>query len=119
MLQVARTALLLLALGDLYGVFIWRTGLAVPCPFRCMTGYLCPGCGVTHMCMALLHLDFQAAYASHPMLFVLLPVLFLIFGKYILDYIKTGSWSMNGLQTGMLYVCIGLLLVFNVIRNLI
>lgn len=114
---VARALLLLLTLGSLYGIFVWRTGPAIPCLFWYVTGYLCPGCGVTRMCVALLHLDFGTAYASHPMLFMLSPFLTLVFGKYILDYINKGTWLMNRLQTGILCISIGLLLVYNVIRN--
>ena len=70
------------------------------------------------MCAALMRLDFETAFASHPMLFVLSPFLTPVLGKYIFDYIKNGIWSMNRLQTGVLYVSIGLLLVYNIIRNL-
>ena len=39
--------------GLLYGIFVSYTGLAIPCLFRKVTGLLCPGCGVTGMCVAL------------------------------------------------------------------
>ena len=45
--------------GLLYGIFVSYTGLAIPCLFRKVTGLLCPGCGVTGMCVALLHLDWR------------------------------------------------------------
>ena len=115
--RVTGAALLFLALGSLYGIFVQRTGIAIPCLFRFVTGYLCPGCGVTHMCMALLQLDFKTAYASHPMLFILLPFLAVTVGKYILDYINRGIWSMNRLQMGTLYISAVLLIVYNIIRN--
>ena len=43
--------------GLLYGIFVSYTGLAIPCLFRKVTGLLCPGCGVTGMCVALLQLN--------------------------------------------------------------
>ena len=43
--------------GLLYGIFVSYTGLAIPCLFRKVTGLLCPGCGVTGMCVALVHLN--------------------------------------------------------------
>lgn len=41
-----------------------------PCPFRLLTGLLCPGCGGTRALHALLHGDVAAAFAFNPMLFV-------------------------------------------------
>ena len=37
---------LLLAAGLGYALWVRLTGLALPCPFRAVTGLLCPGCGV-------------------------------------------------------------------------
>ncbi len=51
----------LLPAGGLYALFVHATGLMIPCPFRLITGLKCPGCGMTHMCMSLLRLDFKAA----------------------------------------------------------
>ena len=65
--------------GLLYGIFVSYTGLAIPCLFRKVTGLLCPGCGVTGMCVALLHLDWRGAFSCHPVLFVLLLPLTAVF----------------------------------------
>ena len=65
--------------GLLYGIFVSYTGLAIPCLFRKVTGLLCPGCGVTGMCVALLHLNWKGAFFCHPVLFVLLLPLTAVF----------------------------------------
>ncbi len=41
------------------------TGLGVPCPWRSLTGTLCPLCGGTHVGVALLHGDLAAAWAAN------------------------------------------------------
>lgn len=46
------------------------TGLGVPCPWRWLTGTLCPFCGGTHVGVALLQGDLAAAWAANQ--FVLL-----------------------------------------------
>ena len=61
----------ILALGLGYAAFIHLTGWAVPCLFRQVTGLKCPGCGVTSMCLALLRLDFAAAFRWNPGLMVI------------------------------------------------
>ncbi len=106
------------AAGCAYAVFVKYTGLAIPCMIHLITGLKCPGCGVTRMCLSIMQLDFKNAYHSNQMLFVLLPVLSYLFGSYVLSYIRTGRWVMSKAQTLLTYICIGLLLLFTVYRNL-
>lgn len=117
--QVIKWAAVLLVAGISYGYFFHRTGIAIPCMFRLITGYKCPGCGVTHMCVALLQLDFREAYECNQMLFLLAPILGIIFAAYIVGYIRNGKWEMNRLQTGILSVSIILLIGFGIIRNIV
>ncbi len=95
-----------------------ETGFAVPCVFHLITGWKCPGCGVTRMCVALLQLDFRSAFSSHPMLFVQLPVLGMIAVRGILAYIKDGIYRPTKLETVVIYICIVLLILFAIVRNL-
>lgn len=115
--QVVKYGVLLLLTGCLYGVFVRCTGMAVPCPFYFITGLRCPGCGVTRMCMALLELDFHTAFGSNPMLFLVMPLLGIVFLKYVADYVRDGKWSMSRGQTGAIYVSIVLLVGFAIVRN--
>lgn len=105
-------------LGCIYAVFVEAAGWALPCLFHSITGLACPGCGVTRMCLSIIHLDFEAAFLSNQMLFLLLPVLFYLFGSYTLGYVKTGRWMQSRVQTVLTYICIGLLLVYFVYRNI-
>lgn len=118
-LKAAGCLALLLTAGLGYAAFVQKTGWAVPCLFHKMTGFLCPGCGVTRMCMALLCLDFQTAFYSNPVVFLLLPVLAVIFLSQITGYIKTGTWKLSRIQNLTLYFCIAVLVVFGVVRNIV
>lgn len=60
-----------IVLGCLALLLFWR------CPIRLLTGFACPGCGVTRAFFAALRLDFSGAFALHP-LFWLAPFLVLI-----------------------------------------
>ena len=111
------TALGLLALGLGYAAFIHLTGWAVPYLFRQMTGLKCPGCGVTSMCLALLRLDFAAAFRWNPGLMALSPFLGALIALLIARYIRTGSWRPGRWQTACLWAMLGLLLVWGVVRN--
>lgn len=41
-----------------------RFFFAVPCVFRTLTGFKCPGCGITHMLIAELQLDFASTFGD-------------------------------------------------------
>lgn len=52
------------------------------CPILAYTGIPCPGCGMTRAARALLRLDFAAAWAQNPMIFLLpFPVLLAAYGR--------------------------------------
>lgn len=48
------------------------TGAGLPCPWRLLTGTLCPLCGSTRLGERLLHLDLAGAWLANPFVFVLL-----------------------------------------------
>ena len=116
--RVLGTAALLLALGAVYAVFLRRTGIGFACPFYLLTGLNCPGCGVSRMCLALLRLDFPAAFAANPVILLQSPVLAVIFVTYLVTYIRTGHWQMYRWQNIMLWSCIASLVLYGIVRNL-
>lgn len=73
-----------------------RKFFVTTCPAVLITGFPCPGCGMTRAFMRLLHLDFVGAWRLHP--FVYLFVTFVIwFGtrRYILGISDTEkAWKM-------------------------
>ena len=105
--------------GRLYGIFVSYTGLAIPCLFRKMTGLLCPGCGVTGMCVALLHLDWRGAFSCHPVLFVLLLPLTAVFICNAAGYVRDGRFRFARWQNFIFYVSVAALAIFGVVRNLV
>lgn len=64
-----------LLLGLAYLAFVRLTGWRIPCPFYTVTGFLCPGCGITRMMVALSLPDLAAAYAANPAVFCAAPLL--------------------------------------------
>jgi hypothetical protein len=45
------------------------------CLFTRLSGYHCPGCGMTRGCMHLIHLDIQKAWDYNKVSFIVLPIL--------------------------------------------
>jgi hypothetical protein len=77
------------------------SGLFPPCPFRALTGYLCPGCGSLRAIHQLLLGNFSKAFALNPFAMISLPFLaygaasytrFVLRGKYLPRVFVPGSW---------------------------
>lgn len=110
---------LLLAAGIVYALWVERTGLAVPCVFRALTHLLCPGCGVTRLCLALLQGDLAGAWQANPALLVMLPVLAVLAIRLSLRYVREGAALPCGWEKPLVWVLLALLLVWGAVRNLI
>ncbi|MCI6020027.1 MAG: DUF2752 domain-containing protein [Clostridiales bacterium] len=108
----------ILAAGGLYALFYLKTGIGIPCMFRLVTGLKCPGCGVTHMCAALLHMDFKAAWESNPAIFSMLPAGAVLFVYTVYVYIREGRWPGQRWYNIIIGVMIAVMTVFGVVRNL-
>ncbi|WP_293947393.1 MULTISPECIES: DUF2752 domain-containing protein [unclassified Sphingobacterium] len=53
--------------------------ILIPCLWKAISGYECPGCGLTTAFIALLQMKWGDAWSANPMIFVLIPVfIFLI-----------------------------------------
>lgn len=81
----------LLLLGLAYFAFIRLTGLSIPCPIRYVTGFLCPGCGITELFLSLFSGDFEGAFRANQMLFVLGPFMLALIVYDEIGWIRTGK----------------------------
>ena len=114
--KTIKTVLLLLVAGLCSLIWIKLTGIAVPCMFRYITGFKCPGCGVTTMFAALASLDFKASFNANPFLFVTAPFLC---GEIIYwIYLKYRNMKLpKGHETAVICYCAALC-IFGIARNL-
>lgn len=62
MLYILLAAAALLQAADI----LILTDIGLPCSFRLLTGYFCPGCGGTHAITALAAGDLAASFLYHP-----------------------------------------------------
>jgi hypothetical protein len=82
------------------------------CPIHAYTGLLCPGCGGTRACAALLHGHLAEALHWNPLLTLLLPLLAL----YLLLAMRRGCWP--ALQPALIHALLIATVLFTVARNL-
>ena len=111
------TALLLLAaLG--YGLWVALSGHGLPCLFHRITGWLCPGCGMSRVMGALLRLDLPAAFSYN--------LLWPLYGGYVLfvflsaaiPYVRHGKANLSPRPQWVHWVVLGVVLIYGVLRNL-
>ena len=115
---MAVTAVVLLVVGyyliDPVGVW-W----APKCPFHLLTGLDCPGCGNQRAVHALLHGNLREAVAANPFFVAAIPYLAaLIFGEVGRSRLALffRRWTQH---RTVIYVYLGLICVWWVVRNLI
>ena len=115
--KVLRIALILLGIGALYALLTYFTDFGIPCLFYTVTGLQCPGCGISRMFLALLHLDFSAAFRYNGAVLCLLPLFLLVGARKIYLYIRYGR-KKDRLSDAGVWFMIVLLLLVGILRNI-
>lgn len=117
--KAAITAIALIAAGFLYAAAIRITGLSVPCLFHEITGLSCPGCGITHMCLALMRFDFAEAWRANRFLFVLSPIIIGLAMYNAAYWIKTGSNCSQMVFSLIGKALVVSLVIWGIVRNML
>ena len=117
-IRVLRIFILLMLLGVVLYYLGSRYQLFLPCLFHEVTGWYCPGCGISRMSVSLVQLDFAAAWGYNPAVLVALPLLIYYTADMTFRYVKGKRPSTGKLHNIILYLLIGYFLVFGILRNL-
>ena len=86
-----------------------------PCLFRVVTGWYCPGCGITRALHALAHFDPMRALAMNPLVVASLPVLAAMVLHGLQRPVLPPAWA-RVLFDGRWWIAA--LVLFGVLRNL-
>ena len=108
----------ILAIGLAYYVFVSTTGVFIPCPIRLATGYLCPGCGISHYFVHMAHLEFLEAFHANQYVFFFVPLAipYWLFKTY--RYVKTGESRYSKPEIVGLALALILAITFGIWRNI-
>ena len=112
-----RCAGILLGIGFAYYLLIQFTPFHLLCLFQRITKLACPGCGITHFLVRLLHFDIPGAVQEN----VAVAGLILLWGPLL--FIRV-IWHPKWLQKNgrferiLACICVVLLLLFGILRNL-
>lgn len=108
-----------LEVGLLYALLFSKLGIKIPCIFNTVTGYLCPSCGISRMCIEILKGNFSEAYYYNRMIFLLLPIFFILFVKWSISYIKNGKIKRGRAENVLVFALCAMLMIFGAVRNFV
>lgn len=106
-----------LVIGLGYVLWLRITGIGIPCLFRESTGLLCPGCGVSRMFLALLRLDIAGAFRNNGAAFCLLCYWNLT--ALLCFHGRPAFLRSPRFLYGSLWISVGVLVMFGVLRNVL
>lgn len=97
-----------------YGYYFFNKyfGFSIPCIIHLLTGFYCPGCGITRMFFSILKLNFYQAFRYNPLLFIIL-ILYLIY-KVICIITKKNI----KIPETVYYILVVILILYGIIRNI-
>lgn len=90
-----------------------------PCLFHQITGYYCPGCGITRSLFSLLEGKIYQAFMYNQLVFILLPffIIYFIYNSYIYIFNKENK-LINKIPNYVYIILLIIVISFGIIRNL-
>lgn len=99
-------------LGAVGIVYIYNqpadNGPILPCFFKKVTGFQCPGCGMTRSIRSFLHFEFKKSFHYNKLPFTIVPLIFV--NVFITD---------NKKKNYFIYLLLLLTIAYGIIRNII
>jgi len=108
----------LLIIFIIYYIVSQRIGIYIPCIFRLITGYKCPGCGITHYLFHLVNLDLKGAFLDNPFVFISLPILLVYYVIANYNYVKYDNPNKVVIPNYLSYSLVIIALLFAIARNI-
>jgi hypothetical protein len=119
----AAAPLAVLVAGSVGAAYLYRTdphesGHLLPaCPFRFLTGLLCPACGGTRMTYDLMHGRFSAAWLDNRALLLVAPFALALLARWMVEGLRGRHWRPE-LSPRAQVLVLGLAVVWTVVRNI-
>jgi len=90
----------------------------IPCPIHFITGFYCPGCGVTRMLLSLIKLDFYQAFRYNPLLFIMFPFFIFFYIESLIAEINNKKALYNKVPNYIYIIIIVILVMYGILRNI-
>ena len=110
-----RDIIVLIVIFLIYTVLIISFDIGIPCVFYEITGLYCPGCGITRLCLSLFEGDIYQAFRYNPIIFINLPILFILF---VLNIFLKNNKNIKKITDVIIIFLATITIIFGVIRNI-
>ena len=102
-----------------YCFFYVNYKVGIPCLFDKITGYLCPGCGITRCLLALIRGELDQAFNYNKLVFIMLPfiIVYLFYRIYLYVFDKKDKILKN-IPSIFSYILLGVVILFGILRNI-
>lgn len=110
-----RDIIVLIVIFLIYAVLIISFDIGIPCVFYEITGLYCPGCGITRLCLSLFEGDVYQAFRYNPIIFIDLPILFILF---VLNIFFKKNKNIKKITDVIIIFLATITIIFGVIRNI-
>lgn len=98
---------------------LYKIQLPIPCVFHKITGFYCPGCGLTRCLVSLINLDFYQAFRYNPLIFVLLPLLIpYVLYLYFIFIFDLEDKITKKIPNWIWYILLVITIIFGIFRNI-
>ena len=88
---------------------------SIPCPIYYITHFYCPGCGITRMFFAILHLEFYQAFRYNPLVFILLVISII----YLIVKLILKRFNINlKIPKFVWYILLAIVIIYGILRNI-
>lgn len=96
-----------------------KYGFSINCVFHELTGFYCPGCGITRCLFALLRLDFYEAFMYNQLVFILLPFLVALIVYRIYLYVFDKQDKILVKVPNMVWILLLVIVIgYGIVRNI-
>lgn len=106
---------ILLVIFLIYAVLIIKFDIGIPCIFYEVTGLYCPGCGITRLCVSLFEGDLYQAFRYNPIIFIDVPIIFILF---VLDILFKDKKIIKKITNVLIIILVVITVIFGVLRNI-
>ena len=109
--------ILLIAGSFLYYYINSQYHVGIPCVFYEVTGFFCPGCGITRAIFSLIELDIKSSFHNHFLFMISLPFLIIYTFIRVKDWVNFQEKPRKIVPSSYLYLILGVVILFGVLRN--
>jgi len=96
-----------------------NNSLFLPCPFKLISGYNCPGCGSQRAIHQLLHGNIGSAFSLNPLMVLSIPLILYGLGTRAYNYIFETSHRVKIFYSNIfIYSYFGIAIAYWIVRNL-